>query len=150
MGIYFAILFIFIAVAWMFWSVLDLFRASQSLHWPTVQAKVRVCKVRRYFHRTTGYKDSAIQEWSFQLLYDYSVNGQVYQGDKAFFCGWPSKRVARNIVAKYPEGSTVSITYHPDKPSVSALIPGVNRFAWLVLLAGPMALVPAYIAWRLF
>lgn len=84
------------------------------------------------------------------MLYDYSVHGQVYQGYRPFFCGGPSKRVARNIVAKYPEGSTVSIYYHPDKPGLSVLIPGVNRFTWLTLLAGPLLLVPAYIAWRLF
>ncbi|WP_170133548.1 DUF3592 domain-containing protein [Undibacterium pigrum] len=150
MGIYFAILFLFIAVAWTFWSVVELFRASQSVHWPTVQAKVRVCKVQRYFHAMTGYKDNIGQAWSFQMLYDYSVHGQAYQGYRPFFCGGPSKRVARNIVAKYPEGSTITISYHPEKPGLSVLIPGVTRFAWGTLLAGPLLLVPAYIAWRLF
>lgn len=98
----------------------------------------------------TGHKDSVVQEWSFQILYDYSVHGQVYQGYRPFFGSAPSKRVARNIVAKYSEGHTVAIAYHPDKPGLSVLIPGVNRFAWSGLLAGPMMLVPAYIAWRFF
>lgn len=84
------------------------------------------------------------------MLYDYSVHGQAYQGYRPFFGIGPNKRVARNIVARYPQGSMVVIAYHPDKPGLSVLIPGVNRYAWLALLTGPIMLIPAYIAWRFF
>ncbi len=84
------------------------------------------------------------------MLYDYSVQGQAYQGYLPFFGGSPGKRVARNIVAKYPQGSAATIAYHPEKPRISVLIPGVNRYTWSALLSGPFMLALAYLAWRYF
>ncbi|MBI3731636.1 MAG: DUF3592 domain-containing protein [Burkholderiales bacterium] len=149
-GIIFTIVFLLLAVAAMVWSALEFFRARQSVSWPTVQATIRLCKLQRYWRPMTGYKDSIGQEWNFQILYDYSVRGQAYQGYRPFFGSTPNKRVARNIVAKFPEGSLVSVSYHPQKPGLSALIPGVNRFTISGLFAGPFLLVLAYVSWYFF
>lgn len=44
----------------------------------------------------------------------------------------PSARSdADKVVRRYPEGSTVPVSYTPEDPGVSVLEPGVSFYSWL-------------------
>ena len=55
---------------------------------------------------------------------------------------------ARATVGRYPEGSSVTVHYSPDDPSVACLEPGTGDLQWLPLAIGAFCVVMgAGIAW---
>jgi hypothetical protein len=78
----------------------------------------------------------------YQLVFQYEVDGHVYQGsrlDPSGFVSWNPQ----DVVATWPAGARVQAWYDPEDPSVAALTrdKGVTRFilpavSLLVMLLG--------------
>ena len=55
--------------------------------------------------------------------YSYTVNGEKYKKsvDNSLNSGYLHKEDVQEIIDKYPEGSTVTVYYNPEKPAHSIL-----------------------------
>ena len=66
-----------------------------------------------------------------QVIYSYEVQGRRLEGRRLRFGSEPhtrAKSLAQENVAKYQEGSNVTVHYDPARPSKSVLEPGVAAF----------------------
>lgn len=86
------------------------------------------------------------------IVYLFSVNGRDYIGDRITFggqAGWSASIFFRYRLARYPEGSQVTVYYNPANPSEAVL----ERRAfglWLLVGAGAALLALAGVAAGLF
>jgi Protein of unknown function (DUF3592) len=73
-----------------------------------------------------------------EIAYSYTVKGRKFSANRYQF-GDTGRRYVndiRGIVARYPVGRTVRVTYNPSDPSQSVLEPGVNGMSWFMLAVG--------------
>ncbi|MCJ7824219.1 MAG: DUF3592 domain-containing protein [Anaerolineales bacterium] len=70
------------------------------------------------------------------LAYTYNVSGQEIQGTRRSFSDvrTNSRRRAEQILARYPQGGSVTVYHHPDDPSVAVLETGVHWFTYAALI----------------
>lgn len=106
-------------------------RGLDSRNWPTTSGIVRASGVtidRREDRTTHGAT----------IVYEYRVGGTTQVGDKRSFSDYRSSsgRRAYRIVAQYPVGSRVTVYYHPRKPELSVLEPGLNWSTPLFIALG--------------
>jgi hypothetical protein len=68
------------------------------------------------------------------IVYDYSVEGTKYSGNRICFGDYGSSDAnhARQILNRYPAGMQVSVYYNPSKPKDAVL---ERRLSWTVYLA---------------
>jgi Protein of unknown function (DUF3592) len=73
-----------------------------------------------------------------EIAYSYSVKGRKFSANRYQFgdTGRRSVNEIRGIVARYPVGRIVRMTYNPSDPSQSVLEPGVNGMSWFMLAVG--------------
>jgi hypothetical protein len=105
----------------------DLWGAWDSRCWPATEGEIVHSKVQR-FSRLSGYREGPT--WTWQIQYEYTLNGVRYEGRRAYYGGEPTLGVARNIVARFPAGAAVKVYYYPKQPGTSVLIPGFNRYTY--------------------
>jgi Protein of unknown function (DUF3592) len=73
-----------------------------------------------------------------EITYSYTVQGRKFTSGRYQF-GDTGRRYVndiKNIVARYPVGRIVRVTYNPNNPSQSVLEPGVNGMSWFMLAVG--------------
>jgi hypothetical protein len=70
------------------------------------------------------------------IQYEYNVSGQEIQGTRRSFTDMRTNSVRRaeQILARYPQDSSVTVYHHPDKPSLSVLEPGVEWWMYALML----------------
>ena len=104
-------------------------RASESVRWPTVPGQV----VTGLDYTTSG---------TLIFSYTFTVNGRNYEGKKPFFAN-SFRKLGREkttaLLANYPAGTAVTVSYHPENPALSILEPGrtegvVSAMVVLVML----------------
>ena len=121
----------------------DISEAGTSADWPTVQGTIvssavdsRRSSTSQGRPRTTFHAD---------VRYKYAVGGAELVGDRVTVGDdtSTSSSDAREIVARYPAGSKVTVSYDPANPAQSVLEPGVHGRAFkkpfigiIFLLAG--------------
>ena len=94
---------------------------DESLKWPTIAGTITTSRVAE-FH----LYDSAT-EYSADVTYEYSVDGQQYVSDNFDFGASGSttnRSQAQDIVDRYPSGMAVNVHYDPDNTGSAVLIPG--------------------------
>jgi hypothetical protein len=111
------------------WAFADWRHARASLAWPAVEGEVVKSSVTRYTRRL---------RWDWRVEYRYRVDGQSYTGWRTYFGASVPIAVARNIVARFPAQSAVTVYHHPRQPGKSVLLPGVNKYTRLSFLIGPV------------
>lgn len=74
------------------------------------------------------------------IQYTYNVSGQDIQGTRRSFSEvrTNSRRRAEQILARYPQASSVTVYYHPGDPSLAVLETGVHWFSYVgaIILLG--------------
>ena len=123
----FALVFILLIIASGFRVIYNQILAARwgksSENWPTVKGQITRANVQRYGGRNAGYHPS--------IAYSYRLDGTWYEAKRIEFGTplliWNSKDNATRLVSKYPKGSKATIYYHPDKPTLSTLQPGISR-----------------------
>ena len=99
---------------WNAWKNVQLAKASTA--WPTTPGTVTAAERGRVMFRPQP-----------RVAYSYSVNGVSYTGKRiSFAAGVPGKETD-SVLARYPVGRAVAVSYAPEKPSEAALEPGSNR-----------------------
>jgi hypothetical protein len=74
-----------------------------------------------------GSEDSPdTYSYSPSVVYQYTVNGQTYQGTRITYVGqgYDSPAKAQAALAPYPAGQPVNVSFNPVKPHESVLVPG--------------------------
>ncbi len=114
----------------------------RSQNWPTAPGTVEYTGMETY--QSTDEDGSTSTTYDATIQYSYTVGGQAYQGNRRTFTNvrTGSRRRVEQILARYPQGSAVSVYYDPANPQESVLETGVNTFAYVVMvIAGILVLV---------
>jgi len=88
--------------------------------WQTAQGTILTSGIQEKRSRSSkGYTTTTY--WPY-VTYQYSIMGQVYQGDKLGFgsAGY-TRAKAEEVLAPYPQGAPVTVHYDPDDPNKAVL-----------------------------
>ena len=113
-------------------------RAYDSKHWPVAGGHIRTSHVVAIQHGPSLVNEPLIE-------YSYVVRGQTYSSKRISFDPAAIK-LPYEVVARYPVGARVNVTYDPIDPTVSVLQPGrpgPGFFVYVMRLAGPIILIVA-------
>ncbi len=92
-----------------------------SRNWPSVEGRIESSRVRRLTHSSEGSETTS--SYSPEIKYTYSVMGNNYEGNRISF-GVPIgsfESSAKQVVARYPHGTTRMIYYDPQNPARAVL-----------------------------
>jgi hypothetical protein len=117
-------------LSWWGWNILQNAKASSS--WPKVQGVVTQSAVRH--KRDSDGGDSYLPE----VNYEYSVKNQQHENETIKFGenSYGDRQPAADIVARYPIGKKISVSYDPASPHKSVLEPGVTSGSYIVIGIG--------------
>lgn len=99
-----------------------------SKQWPITTGVVTESDI--YSRKSYGAYDSG--ETVAAVSYSYTVGVESYSGDlysRAFVFTSKQKR----LINKYPQGSQITVYYHPEKPDLSIVEPGLNISALMMV-----------------
>lgn len=123
----FPLIFIVVGASVAFFGIRGLQRAKASTDWPAVQGVIRDSSVER--KRSSGSNSSTT--YHAEILYEFTVNGTVLNGDRVAYgdYGSSSPAHARQVVNRYPRGKQVAVYYMPENPEECLLEPGLQTQA---------------------
>ncbi len=109
------------------------YRCFASLHWPKALAHVTSSQV------NTGPSNVGTW-WAPAVEYQYVIGGAAYRSSTIRYLmpHFYQESPAADVVAPYPAGTDVQLSYDPKNPAESVLEPGVPRGMW------KQALIPAF------
>jgi len=104
------------------WGILNLKHAVCSRGWPQAKGEILSSELKgqsRGKDRTRYYT---------RILYRYTVNNTDYESGKVGFHDAMStdRKYVKGIVERYPKGKEVTVFYHPKKPGLAVLEPGLT------------------------
>jgi hypothetical protein len=108
----------------------DILRGLSSRGWPTTEGRITYAGIQA--QRSTD-EDGTRMSYGAAVQYAYNVSGQEIQGTRRTFSDvrTNSRQRAERILARYPQGASVTVYHHPDNPSLSVLEPGVGWFSYI-------------------
>ncbi|WP_296743569.1 DUF3592 domain-containing protein [Mesorhizobium sp.] len=116
--------------------VSDYRQASAAARWPKAQGTViaSVAEAHKQLAHGSGSGGSAVTMWSPVVEFGYSVAGNNYHSARIAFgpAVSGSKEWAEAVVARYPKGLNIVVSYNPTNPAIAVLEPRV-AFKWLSL-----------------
>ena len=127
----FPLIFVAVGAAVALAGLRGLERARASVKWPTAPGKVVASSVAR--RASSGSKGTTVT-YHAEILYEYSVNGTTYDGNRVAYgdYGSSSPAHARRIANRYPKGTAVTVHYMPDSPEESLLEPGLKGQSFML------------------
>ena len=128
------------------WGAREWQSALSSKDWPTVSGTVVHSELKKRLKaRRPGQKSHQSRtQFTPEIRYDYTVEGQSFTGDRVSYGDYSSSNEAqmKAVVAQYPVGKSVTVFYDPEDPSSSLLESG---FGWtpvaISALGGVFAIV---------
>lgn len=139
--LYLIILFCLAFIGMGVWMLIKLIRnmaqAKQSEHWLTTTGKI----ISSDLDAQTNTDDEGFSTTTYiaKILFAYEISGVPYQGDCIDFdygMRTSNLRIQQAIIERYPEGSSVTVYYDPEKPDQAVLERKVNgAFTTLVVAA---------------
>ncbi len=106
----------------------ELQRAIDSQFWPTAPGKV-VSSVVHEGWTSGGKGRSRHRTYTPEVKYEFTVDGRAFSGQRINFrVRSEGQSDALSTVARYPEGATVEVRFHPDDPELCALECGADWF----------------------
>lgn len=112
----------------------DILNGLNSRNWPVTQGTVMQSGI--HSRQSTDEDGFTSTTYGATVLYTYNVSGEEIRGSRRSFADTrtSSVRRAEQILERYPQGSSVTVYYHPDKPTLSVLEPGVNWLTYVGLI----------------
>lgn len=133
------VIFVGVGIGLSIWGVKTLQKARASTAWPSVSGRVVSSDVERQTrtHRSGGRRRSSVT-YHAGVVTAYEVHGTRYTTDKVSFGATDSssRRRADEVVRRYPKGEEVKVFYHPARPGVAVLEPGVSAGVYIPLVIG--------------
>ena len=90
--------------------------AKLSTGWPTTTGKVTAAETVKVTFRRQP-----------RVTYSYSVNGAPYVSQRISFAGGHRPKDTDAILARYPVGSEVPVSYAPENPTEATLETGATK-----------------------
>jgi hypothetical protein len=111
----------------------DILRGLRSRSWPTAEGRINDARIQA--HQSSD-EDGTSTTYGAAVHYSYNVSGQEFQSTRRTFTDarTSSSKRAQRILERYPQGSSVTVYYRPDNPSMSVLEPGVGWFSYIVAI----------------
>lgn len=105
-----------------------------SRNWPITEGRVVHSGVQA--HQSMDDDGETSTTYGASIQYEYNVSGQEIQGARRSFTEMRTNSVRRaeQILTRYPQGSSVTVYYHPDNPSLSVLEPGVKWWTYILMI----------------
>ena len=106
-------------------------RENAAQTWPTVTGKITASKVKRQHDSENGPVDYP------HVSYTYEVNGKTHRSSNIMAGGELGGMNVESTLARYPQGSQVTVYYDPQNPKDAVLEPGnktVSKGLWLMLV----------------
>jgi len=105
-----------------------------SRNWPITEGKIVHSGVQA--HQSMDDDGDISTTYGASIQYAYNVSGQEIQGARRSFTEMrtSSARRAEQILARYPQDSSVTVYHHPDEPSLSVLEPGVKWWIYVLMI----------------
>lgn len=115
---------------------------TRSASWPSVQGTITESD-----YWTTPTKRGTAHR--VDVDYEYQVRGRQYSNDRIAIgpSDVASAAGGRGVVARYPEGASVPVRYHPHSPRISMLEPRLSGGLFLSIL---FIVLPFVIGWGMF
>lgn len=112
----------------------NILHGLNSRNWPSTEGKVVHSGVQS--HQSMDDDGDISTTYGASIQYSYNVSGQEIQGTRRSFTDMRTNSVRRaeQILARYPQDSSVTVYHHPDKPSLSVLEPGVEWWMYALML----------------
>ncbi len=125
-------------------------RVWSSASWPTTQGVVDVSDLDFVPISRNASK------YKLNLVYQYTVNGQRYEGNRVSFAGRTSyigrtrtEKGVHRVLKTYPEGTRVTVFYHPSRPGTSVLETTIPSSLVKSMLLGFIMAVLSFVGiWR--
>ena len=102
--------------------------------WPAVQGTIS----NAYVHYEEPFDTEDTPSYSPVIVYEYTVNGQVYSSTQlniGFERSYGAQREADEALAEYPVGGAVTVYYDPANPG-NAVLDRASNGNQIVLIAG--------------
>jgi hypothetical protein len=118
----------------LFMIVRNILHGLSSRNWPITEGKVVHSGIQA--SQTMDDDGDISTTYGASIQYTYNVSGQEIQGTRRTFTDvrTNSARRAEQILASYPQDSSVTVYHHPDKPSLSVLEPGVKWWSYVLTI----------------
>ncbi|TET30890.1 MAG: DUF3592 domain-containing protein [Anaerolineales bacterium] len=112
----------------------NILHGLNSRNWPIAEGKVVHSGVQA--HQSMDDEGDISTTYGASIEYAFNVSGQEIQGTRRSFTDMRTNSVRRaeQILARYPQGSSVTVYHHPDKPSLSVLEPGVQWWIYALMI----------------
>jgi hypothetical protein len=112
----------------------NILHGLNSRNWPITEGRVVHSGVQA--HQSMDDEGDISTTYGASIEYAFNVSGQETQGTRRSFTEMRtnSARRAEQILARYPQGSSVTVYHHPDKPSLSVLEPGVKWWSYVLMI----------------
>jgi hypothetical protein len=102
---------------------------AASVDWPTVEGRITGA-------RLASTRSDNKTKYQPNVTYTYEVGGASLQGSRiTAVSSYTSRGKASAVLARYPVGASVTISYDPENPRSSVLEPGVGSGAMIILAA---------------
>jgi hypothetical protein len=113
--------FIIIGMVLVFLGGKDIYFALESKNWPSVHGKIQNSSIK------VNHNDDS-NTYHADLLYTFTVNGQIYTGSLVSFGTWSSSDSsdAKRIAKRYHKGKNVKVYYRSSEPEKCVLEPGMH------------------------
>lgn len=107
-------LIIFPFAVWKAWKNVQL--AKVSTGWPTTTGKITAAETVRVMFRRQP-----------RVTYSYAVNGAPFTSQRISFAGGHRPKETDAILARYPVGKEVPVSYAPENPAEATLETGATK-----------------------
>src|SRR5262249_43780580 len=128
------------------YGIVLILRTNQSRYWPRTVGRVVSSQCKRD-------PSGEYPQWRISIEFEYAVEGRQYRSKQITFrpnhtppeiyFHWENERGAKSLLEAYPVDTIVHPAFKPDDPATAVLRPGINRYGFLLLLAGLTFLLPA-------
>lgn len=117
----FSAVFIAIGAAVLVFTLRNRKKSQESMSWPTVGGIIVQSQITS--SSSTDSDGYTTNTYSPNVVYEYSVIGQAYQGKRISFdtLSSGSQKNAERIVGRYQVGAPVTVSYDPQKPQEAVL-----------------------------
>src|SRR5687767_685779 len=90
--------------------------AKLSTGWPTVPGRITAAETMKVMFRRQP-----------RVTYTYSVNGAPFSSQRISFAGGYKPKETDAILARYPVGAEIPVSYSPEKPAEATLETGATK-----------------------
>jgi hypothetical protein len=103
-----------------------IYRGADSTGWPEADAVVAAARI----------DEDSDGQCSVEVDFRYTAGGEPHTRTETVPVWLPTRENAERVLAAHRPGTALTVRYHPDRPGVAVLRPGVTAGSWVWFLLG--------------